>query len=137
MFGRLFLLFTVVPALELILLIEVGGAIGTQRTIAIIIITGILGAYLSKREGVRVWTKVQEKLAQGIMPGNELVDALLIFGAGALLLTPGFLTDLTGFALLVPPVRAAIRDSLKKRFASSITVVPPTGPGGPTPPWEA
>lgn len=126
MFGRLFLLFTLVPALELYLLVKLGGVIGTERTIAIIIITGILGAYLARREGTRVWIEVQKKLSQGIMPGDELIGALLILVAGALLVTPGFLTDIAGFSLLIPPVRRIVVEELKRRFAGRITMA-----GGP------
>jgi UPF0716 protein FxsA len=126
MFGRLFLLFTLVPALELYLLVKIGGQIGTERTIAIIIITGVIGAYLARREGTRVWMEVQRKLSQGVMPGDELIGALLILIAGALLVTPGFLTDIAGFSLLIPPLRKQVVQILKKRFAGSINIA-----GGP------
>ena len=123
MFSRLFILFTIVPATELYLLIRIGKVIGTERTIAIIIITGILGAYLARREGTRVWSEVQRKLSQGIMPGDELIEAVLVLIAGALLLTPGFLTDISGFSLLIPPIRAKIREAMKDRFASRVQVL--------------
>lgn len=120
MFVKLLVLFTLIPATELYLLVSIGSTIGLQRTIAIILITGILGAYLSRREGIKVFIQMQEKIQGGQVPGNELIDAFLILIAGALLLTPGFMTDITGFALLVRPVREFIRDSLKDRFSSSI-----------------
>lgn len=131
MFARLFILFTVLPATELYLLIRIGGVIGTGRTIAVIIITGIIGAFLARREGARVWFSVQEKLGAGQMPGDELIEALLILVAGAVLLTPGFLTDAAGFALLIPPIRKTAVEHLKKRFAGSISIQPGMmgGPG--------
>ena len=84
-----------------------------------------LGAYMARREGLRIWIDVQEKLKQGAMPGNEMIEGLLILVAGAFLLTPGFMTDAAGFALLVPPVRKLARESLKKRFAGRIEVATP------------
>lgn len=130
MFARLFILFTILPATELYLLIRIGRVIGGERTIAIIIITGIIGAYLARREGSRVWFAVQNKLSSGQMPGDELIEALLILVAGAVLLTPGFITDAVGFALLIPPIRKKAVEYLKKRFAGSITI--PSGTmGGP------
>ena len=134
MFLRLFLLFTVVPAIELYLLIKVGGIIGAERTIIIIILTGIIGAYLAKREGAKVWFDVQKKLASGQLPGQELVEALLLLITGALLVTPGFLTDIVGFAFLIPLVRKFVAAELKKRFAKNVFIPPepfddPFGPG--------
>ena len=122
MFARLFILFTIVPAAELYLLIRIGGLIGTERTIAIILITGILGAYLAKREGLRVWSEVQQKLAQGAMPGDEMIGAVLILIAGALLVTPGFMTDVVGFSLLAPPLRKIATEAIKKRMAGKIRI---------------
>lgn len=136
MFGRLLILFTLVPAVELYLLIRIGGTIGVERTVAVILITGALGAYLARREGFRVWQQVRAKLDKGAMPGDELIEALLILLAGATLLTPGFLTDAIGFALLIPTLRKPVAASLKQRFAQNLSVVSPLdGPGGfPRPP---
>ena len=129
MFGRLLILFTLIPATELYLLISIGSSIGVNRTIAIILITGALGAYLARREGFRVWIQVQQKLQTGTMPGDELIEALLILVAGAMLLTPGFLTDAAGFGLLIPPIRLTAVKGLKQRYASKVTVFPQGGPG--------
>jgi UPF0716 protein FxsA len=115
-FGRLFLLFTLVPILELALLIRVGQWIGTLPTLAIIVTTALIGAWLARREGTRTWRSVQQTLAAGQIPGDALLHGLLVFGGGALLLTPGVLTDLLGLALLAPPSRAAIARSLRRRL---------------------
>ncbi len=113
----LFLLFTVVPALELYLLFQVGGEIGGANTILLIIGTGILGAALAKSQGLAVMRSMQEKTNKGEMPGSELIDAFLIFGGGLLLLTPGFLTDILGFSMVFPLTRFMMRGL----FSSLIT----------------
>jgi UPF0716 protein FxsA len=129
--GRLFLLFTVVPAIELYLLIQIGNVIGAFTTFAIILLTGAVGAHLARREGTRVWFSVQQQLSQGALPGDQLIEALLILIAGALLITPGFLTDIFGFSLLIPPLRLIAVKSLKERFSGSINIHPGpmSGPG--------
>ena len=114
--GRLILLFTVVPALELALLIEIGQLIGTLYTLALIIGTGVLGAALARSQGLRVLREVQAEFAQGRLPAGSLVDGLLILIAGALLMTPGVLTDAVGFACLTPVLRRQVRRRLQQRF---------------------
>lgn len=103
------LLFLVVPFVELFVLIQVGQAIGTLPTIAVLVVVSIVGAWLVKKEGLGVVRRAQEQVRRGQVPGRELVDGVLILLAGALMLTPGFFTDVFGLALLVPPVRAALR----------------------------
>lgn len=105
----LFVLFIVVPFAELAVLIKVGSVIGVVPTLAILILVSVLGATLVKREGVGVWTRFRSRIEAGQVPGKELVDGALILFAGALLLTPGFLTDVLGLLLLLPPFRALIR----------------------------
>jgi UPF0716 protein FxsA len=112
MFIRLLLLFTVVPLVELYLLISLGRVIGVATTVLIVIATGALGAILTRIEGLRVLKQVQSELAEGRMPTDRLLDGLLILIAGAVLLTPGLLTDLLGFFLLAPPGRRLIRNAL-------------------------
>ncbi len=107
---RLLLLFVVVPAVELALLIEIGSVIGTANTFAIIVATGIAGSWLARTQGLSVWRRFQERLASGAMPGNELVDGLIVLISGALLLTPGVLTDVVGLLGLIPPSRHVIRN---------------------------
>lgn len=107
-------LFLVLPLIELAVLIEVGQKIGALPTIALLVIVSIAGAVLAKREGVAVWRRFQSALQRGEVPSTEVFDgALVLFGA-ALLLTPGFITDILGLALLLPPSRAAVRRSLIK-----------------------
>ena len=92
---RLFLLFVVVPAVELMLLIEIGQIIGTLPTFGLIVATGLAGSALARTQGLSVWKKFQARLSEGRMPGDELIDGLIILVSGALLLTPGVLTDST------------------------------------------
>ena len=122
MFLRLLLLFTLVPLLELFLLIKIGGAIGVAPTIAIVIVTGILGAALARWQGLGVLRRLQDDLAAGRPPTDALIDGLLIFVAGAVLLTPGLITDALGFLLLVPAGRAAVRKLVSAAVARNLVV---------------
>ena len=117
MFGRLFLLFTVIPLVELYILIKIGQWIGALWTIAIVLVTGALGAYLARMQGSSVWLQVQRKMEAGLFPGDEMIDGLLIVVAGALLITPGILTDLFGFSVLFPITRIPIREWVKRRLS--------------------
>ena len=116
MFLKLFLAFTIVPFAEIYLLIKIGAQIGALNTILIVILTGLLGASLARLEGIKTMTKVRESLNRGELPAEEMLDAMLIFVAGVVLLTPGFITDLTGLALLVPQVRFWFKRWLRKKF---------------------
>ncbi len=137
MFFKLLLLLTVVPALELYLLIHVGREIGVLATILIIIGTGALGAALARREGLRTLQAAQESLNRGAVPADAMIDGLLILLAGGVLLTPGFLTDLLGFLLLLPPLRAVVRVWLKHTFKDRITLQGMgTGGAGPFGPFS-
>ena len=120
MFFYLLLLFTLTPLVELTLLIRIGQHMGWGNTLALVIFTGIAGAWLARREGLRTFTRLQSELRAGQLPGNRMIDALLILVAGALLVTPGIITDAIGFLLLIPPARAGIRAYLKKRFSARI-----------------
>ena len=108
-FVRLLLLFTVVPIVELVLLVEIGRYVGLLPTLAIVMLTGALGASLARWQGLATLQRVQREMAEGRVPAGALMDGLLILLAGALLITPGLLTDATGFLLLIPPVRAALQ----------------------------
>lgn len=112
MFIRLLILFTIVPIVELYVLLQVGGQIGAGPTIALILLTGIAGAYLARTQGFDLLRRIQAQLAEGQIPTGELLDGAMVLVGGVLLLTPGFCTDLFGFSLLVPFTRAFI-----KRFA--------------------
>lgn len=118
--GRLLLLFTVVPFVELALLVWLGGRIGFWPTVGLIAATAVLGSYLAHREGLSVLARFRERMGTGEMPGSELTDGLIIIVSGALLLTPGVLTDVVGFVGLLPPSRAVIRRALTRRFQRGI-----------------
>lgn len=114
MFKKLLLVFIVIPLIELYIILKVGNAVGFTNTLFSIILLGIIGAYLAKKQGLMVVNKVQQQLSQGLIPGNELLDGLIILAAALLLITPGLLTDLVGILLLVPFFRSKIRKYLKK-----------------------
>lgn len=116
MLFKLFLAFTLIPVLEIYLLIEVGGHIGSLRTVLLVIGTGIAGAYLARVQGIQTLNRVRASLDQGRMPKEELLDALLIFSAGIVLLTPGFVTDACGLLLLIPETRRVFKHFLKGRM---------------------
>ena len=116
MFFKIFLAFTLIPAAEIYLLIKIGSSIGALNTLLVIIITGFVGAYLARLQGMRTLLKIQSNLQQAIMPAEELIDALIILVAGIVLLTPGFLTDATGLLLLIPQVRFYFKRWLRKKF---------------------
>jgi len=133
MLLRLVLLFTLVPLVELVLLLVLADEIGWQYTLGIVLGTGILGASLAHWQGGRCWRRVHQELAAGRIPGDPLLDGLMILLAGALLITPGVLTDAVGFALLVPPARAVLRRRLKGRFRARMHFGPPPGRRGDPP----
>ncbi len=116
MFSRLLILFIVVPMIELMVLIEVGKEIGFWPTVGIICITGLLGSSLARQQGLAVWTQFNSRMAKGELPGAQIIDGLIILVAGALLLTPGILTDFVGFLGLLPLSRPLIRNYAQKRL---------------------
>ncbi len=118
--GRLLLLFILVPAIELAILIEIGSHLGTIPTLALIVSTGMLGAFLARMQGLSVLRTAQEQMQRGELPAGSLADGVLILVAAALLVTPGVLTDATGFLLLVPRVRHAVKGLLLSRFRRAI-----------------
>ena len=133
----LLLAFIVVPFFELYLLIQVGQQIGALPTIGIVLLISLLGSWLVKREGVSTWRRMRDRTHAGQVPGRELADGALILFAGALLLTPGFASDVVGLLLLFPPSRAIARTALMAKLASRSSVVIADGMhlGGPaTPP---
>jgi UPF0716 protein FxsA len=115
-------LLLVVPIAELAVLIQVGSAIGLGWTILLLIAVSVLGSWLVKREGLGLWVRANRELAAGRMPTKELLDGLLVLFAGALLLTPGFLSDVVGILLLLPPTRAVVRRVLRHRFERRLTI---------------
>ena len=101
----LFLMFVAVPILEMIILIKVGGLIGAIPTIAMVVLTATVGIWLLKLEGLATLRRVQEKMATGQLPETELLEGIMLIVGGALLLTPGFVTDAFGFVCLIPVLR--------------------------------
>lgn len=116
MFLKLFLFFTAVPLIELYILIKIGSFLGFFKTMLIVIGTGILGAYLAKREGFKVVAKIRYELGKGNFPGDEMIEGLVLFIAGMLLITPGVLTDMTGIILLLPIIRNFIVLWIKEKL---------------------
>lgn len=116
MLLKLFLCFTLIPVIELYLLIQVGTVIGGFNTIILVILTGFAGAWLARMEGMHTMLKLRQNLAQGFMPAEELIDAVIIFAAGIVLITPGLLTDCFGLSLLWPPSRNWFKRMLRKKF---------------------
>jgi len=120
MLGYLILLFTVIPLLELTLLIRIGQYIGLGNTLAIVILTGVTGAYLARSQGLVTLIKIQEDINKGIMPGDKIVDGVMILCGGVTLLTPGLITDFFGFLVLIPFTRGLIKQWLKKKIQSMV-----------------
>ena len=120
MFGRLLILFIIIPLVELYLLVVVGSRVGLPATILLVILTGAWGAYLAKSQGYSILARIQAETAAGRVPTKELIDGLLVLIGGIVLLTPGLLTDLAGFCLMLPGFRAIIRARVKKKFASQV-----------------
>ena len=139
MFGRLLALFLIVPVVDLAVLVVVGERIGLGTTIAVFVLTALVGSWLAKREGLAAWRRVQKSLTTGGLPGDDLVDGLIILVAGTLLLTPGFLTDVVGILGLLPPTRAVARRLVRARFERALAegavrvVGGAAGPAGPGP----
>jgi len=120
--ALLVLLFLVVPIVELYVIIQVGQEIGALNTIGLLLVISVLGAWLAKREGTGVWRRLNQQVSTGKVPGAELIDAFLILLAGALLLTPGFVSDVLAIFLLIPPTRALVRRVLRRRFIGKVEV---------------
>lgn len=120
MVFKLLALFVIIPLGELYLLLLVGRAIGAVYTVLIVILTGMVGGYLARREGLAVLGRVRERLDAGELPGGELLDGAIILVAGALLITPGMVTDLLGLWGLLPPTRGWLRRRVTRRLQQSV-----------------
>lgn len=118
--GRLALLFLLVPAVELFLLIRMGQLVGFWPTLAFVILTGWVGAWLARLEGMRVLARFQQEVAVGRIPGQAIFDGAAVLLGGAFLVAPGVLTDVTGLALLFPPTRRLIQRWVRKRLQRGI-----------------
>ena len=133
MFGLLFLLFTVVPAVELYLLIQIGKVIGGGPTVALVIAMGVLGAWLAKREGLQIVRTVLDEARRGIPPADRLVEGALVIVGSILLISPGVLTDVVGFFFLFPLTRRLLVPAARAWFGRHFVVqgldVGPVRPG--------
>jgi UPF0716 protein FxsA len=116
------LLFTLIPVAEIWILIEVGGWVGAIPTIALVVLTATIGLSLLKQQGVSTLMSARRKMDEGAIPASELVSGVMIAVGGALLLTPGFLTDALGFALLIPKTRQWLLFKLIDRYRDKIVI---------------
>lgn len=113
------LAFILVPIIEIAIFIEVGGEIGLWNTLAVVVLTAIVGTWMLRAQGLRTLRRAQDSLARQVFPVTEVFDGLCLLVGGAFLLTPGFLTDAVGFLLFLPPVRAAIRAAVLRYLSAS------------------
>jgi UPF0716 protein FxsA len=114
--------FILVPLAELYVILKVGDAIGVLWTVALLAADSVLGSVLLRAQGRSVWRRFNEALAGGRMPHREVVDGVLVVFGGAFLVTPGFLTDIVGLVLLIPPTRAVVRRLLVRRLGRRLTI---------------
>ena len=129
MLPVLLLLFIAVPIIELAAILQVGDWIGFWPTIALLVADSILGSVLMRSQGRAAWRRFNAALAEGRPPAREVIDGVLVIAGGALLLTPGFVTDIVGISFLLPPTPAVIRRLLVKRFAARMIASAATGAG--------
>ena len=132
MLIRLAMLFILLPLVELALLMYISRQFASPMgTLALVILTGVVGAWLARREGLNCYRRVQQQVSQGLLPADSLLDGLMILIAGAFLVTPGIITDSVGFALLVPRIRQTVRRHIVSQIkARIIATAPPPQPGG-------
>ena len=128
MLGRLVLIFIAVPLLDLVVLLRIGQVLSFWPTVCLVILTGIVGATLAKHQGLRTVAEINSELSAGRMPTSQLADGALILLAGAVLITPGFLTDLFGLLLLFAPFRRLFKKALTRYFKSRIVMTAGPGP---------
>jgi UPF0716 protein FxsA len=121
MLARLILLFTVLPLIELVILIEIGTRIGAFSTVLVVIATAVIGASLARIQGINTIRRIQKSLSEGRIPAEELLDGFLIFVAALLLIAPGFLTDISGFLFLIPASRNRIKLWVKRKMQQWIS----------------
>lgn len=115
MFARLFLVFSCVSLLEIFVLVKVGGFLGAWPTVALVIITALIGSSLVRSQGLQLVKQLQQRMAQGEMPGIQLIEGVMLLMTGVLLVTPGFVTDFSGLLLLQPKIRARIAKFLLEK----------------------
>jgi UPF0716 protein FxsA len=129
----LLLVFIVLPIAEIYVIIKVGEAIGILPTIALLIVDGFVGAALARRQGAAAWQRFNEAIAAGRVPAKEVLDGAMVIVGGAFLLAPGFITDVIGLLLLIPPTRALLRGVMtriaRRRMVFTVFAPPPREPG--------
>lgn len=130
MIGFLFIALLLVPLAELYVIVQVAGSIGVLETIGLLILVSVVGAWLLKREGMAAWKRLNEQLQAGRVPAKEVTDGAMIMFGGALLLTPGFLTDIVGLLFVLPPTRAAIKGLFRRAAAGWVVKRHPAGYAG-------
>ena len=116
MLGRIVLFFILIPLIELVLLSQLLQKTGVLATVALVLVTGVVGASLARQQGMQVWKSIHQQMAQGQSPSREILNGVMILLAGAFLITPGILTDLCGFLLLVPRIRMKLGGFLARWF---------------------
>ncbi len=121
MFFKLLLAFTIIPLIEIYILMKIGARLGAINTIALVVITGTAGAYLARLQGMRVMFHVRTSIQQGIIPEDDILDAFLILIAGIVLITPGLITDITGLILLIPKTRRIIHTLIRLKLIQWIS----------------
>ena len=126
MFARLFLIFTGVSLLEIFVLVKVGGLLGAWPTIFLVILTALIGSALVRSQGLQLVQRLQERMASGEMPGQQLIEGMMLIITGVLLVTPGFVTDLCGLLLLQPTIRA----NIAKLILANVKFAPQASMGG-------
>jgi UPF0716 protein FxsA len=131
MFGIVFLALIVIPIIELYVIVQVGQEIGVLPTLVLLVVVSVAGAWLLRQQGTATWRRLQATLQRGEMPTREVTDGALILLGGALLLTPGFVTDAAGLVLLVPATRAVVK-GMARRFLGRMAAahLGPTGVAG-------
>ncbi len=120
MFAAIFSIFIIIPIVEVWLFLTVGSIIGVIPTIMITVVTALVGANLARQEGFQIFMKVQQKLNKGEVPGNELIQGLMVLIGGITLLTPGFFTDFLGLTLLIPFTRSLYISLFSKHFKGNV-----------------
>lgn len=120
MLGKLILLFTVIPIVELFILFQIAEITSGFATVLLVIFTGVIGAYLAKSQGRIIIMRIRTDLNRGKMPANELINGLCVLVGGALLLTPGIITDIVGFSLVIPLTRTIFKKYIKNKFSEKI-----------------
>jgi len=119
-----FLAFLIIPFVEIYLLLQIGGLVGVFPTIALVVLTAIIGASLLRQQGLATWQRFQENLAKGQVPAYEMVEGPILLVGGALLLTPGFFTDIIGFSCLIPPIRRKMAQYIIEKRLISAGITP-------------